>query len=83
VIPRAAANPGARSQLEARVLFSRGEGDSAGRAAVETAASQAASAPVLELRRIGVEGPTLTQDAREALSARVAAQSANARARPR
>jgi hypothetical protein len=34
------------------------------------------------VRRIGVEGPTLTQDAREASSARVAAQSANARARP-
>src|SRR5215204_7404932 len=35
------------------------------------------------LRRMGVEGPTLTQYAREASSARVAAQSANARVRPR
>jgi hypothetical protein len=47
------------------------KGSSPGRAAVDSVASQAAGARVVPLRRIGVEGPTLTQDAHEASSARV------------
>jgi hypothetical protein len=63
---------GAQVSLEARVLFSRVEGGPPGRTAVDSAASKTAGARVVgrALRRMGVEGPTLTQDAREASSAR-------------
>jgi hypothetical protein len=64
---------GAQVSLEARVLFGGCEGGPPGRTAVDSAPSQPAGARVVRapLCRIGVEGPTLTQDAREASSARV------------